>query len=260
MFNFKKNLIIVFSDQKIKIKNSFFYDICFIDLESSNINYNYKYYFKRKKEEDKYESLAEIFKYIKYKNYEYIWVTDQDIEVSQKDIIKLFKLNSKYNLLLSQPSVTNKDLFFDFMHNKSDFLLRNVNFLDMKAPFFKSEIVENIMTVLANGSIGLEWILPKFLNYEKVCIIDSISVDYRNYKNLYENQDNILQLNSRLNSQGIQPIFIEFNSLKKEIEELKKDKSIKFKNKLKKFKRPNRRSNGCISDGSYLSNRIMNFS
>jgi hypothetical protein len=258
MFNFKKNLIIIFTENKISIKNSFFYDICLVNLGDFNLNNRYKYYFKHKRE-DKYIILNQIIKFIKYKKYKYIFVIDDDIEIKKNKLLEFFNLIEQYDLNIAQPSVSNKNLFFDFMNPKKNYLFRIVNFLDMRAVAFKSSILEEISKFFHNGSIGMEWVIPKLLDYEKVAIVDNISVRYKNNFNIYDDPDNLKKLNFILENEKLQPIFVEFNNRK--IENLEKHKSIKFRNDdLRNFKRPGRRSNGCFGRDQYLSNRIMNLS
>lgn len=263
MFNFfKKNLIVVFAkNNKVfkKFDYSFFYDICIISSSRLEGKSKCKFYFELK-EEDRYKILSKVLKNIDCDKYNHIWITDQDVVISKNDLFKMFSIAEKYDLTVSQPSVSSKILNYNFMYKKENYIFRIVSFLDMRSPLFKSKNIKEIFHLFDNGGIGLEWIIPKFFNYEKVAIIDEIEVKYELPQDTYEHVENVIILNKKLNIKKIQPLFIEFSSLKKD-SLIEKDRTFTIKNEInKKFKRPNRRENNCLKKTYNLSNRIMNFS
>lgn len=261
MFKFlKKNLIIIFAkDNKVfdKIKKSFFYDICVV---GNNLNYKNKcrFYFE-KKENDNYKNLSNLLEEISFKKYKYVLVTDQDVSISKNELLNIFRIAEEYDLNICQPCVNEDNLLVDFMSKKDNSIFRIVNFLDMRCPIFNSNILDNIRHFFKDGMSGLEWVIPKFLNYEKIAIIDSVSVTYESPLGFYNDVENLKKLSEKLKSENAQPIFVEFDFLSNK--NIEKDRTIEIKNKLNnKFKRPNRRENDCIKSRQFLSNRMMNFS
>jgi hypothetical protein len=130
----------------------------------------------------------------------------------------------------------------------------------MRSPLFNSKYLNDIIHLFEGGMIGLEWIIPSFFNHEKVAIIDDVIVTYDSIPETYEHVDNVVSLNKKLNQEKIQPLFIEFDSLRTD-SIIEKDRTFTVKNEInKKFKRPNRKENNCLKKTYSLSNRIMNFS
>jgi len=113
--------------------------------------------------------------------YDYIWLPDDDLEINQKDVEKLFKLFRDYKLDLAQPAVVNKNINFQISRKREGCILRYVNFVEMMCPIFtKDSLLEVLETFIATRSgWGVDFIWQKELRSKKIAIIDEISVIHR---------------------------------------------------------------------------------
>lgn len=175
------------------IMNNRIYDIALIHYDDSQIDIsNVEYYVKIKGQ--KYniikkfiESNLEIFD-----KYEYIWLPDNDIEISVEDINNLFILSSNNDLYISQPSMSGYH-----SHNitlRKGNSIRYTNFVEVLAPLFKNNILLKLYNTFDENesSWGYDYIWPFLLGYpeNKIAIIDQINmihtkpigVDYNRFK------------------------------------------------------------------------------
>jgi hypothetical protein len=107
----KKFLIIIpAGDNSYHIKwyNSSIYDLCVIyfgnnDEISSQYKTNSDLFFRNKG--PKWQLIRYVINKINIDNYKYIWLPDDDLDISKSNIEELFKISLKYKLNLSQPSL-----------------------------------------------------------------------------------------------------------------------------------------------------------
>lgn len=260
MFSFfKKNLII----QKIKRgdfcsfkKSTYFYDLCLLHDGEKDKKFKSKFYFKSNFE-CKFKDLYFIKDFINFKKYNFIWLVDDDIQIQENNINKLFDICERYNFSLAQPSVNCDNAEFDFVKSKTNSLFRIVNFIDMRAPLFKSKFILENIELFKNGELGLDWILPKILNYKDVAIIDDVGVIYlKKIEKYIEGKIDLEKLGFMLSEKNLQPIFHQYYSHPKTF--LSKKCNFHVLNNLPKLKRQTRKDNGCMPhNGFQLSNRMM---
>jgi hypothetical protein len=109
--------------------------------------------------------------------YSYIWLPDNDVSISTKNINKLFKLANKYNLSLAQPAMIGY-VSHQITLPQPKNLLRYTNFVEVLAPLMSLDtlmLVKNTFDKNYSGW-GYDALWPYMLNYpqDKIAIIDSI--------------------------------------------------------------------------------------
>lgn len=258
MFSFfKKNLII----QKIKKgdfcsfkKHAPFYDLCLL-CDEKDLKFKSKFCFKSNFE-CKFKDLYSIKEFINFDKYNFIWLLDGDVQIQENSINKFFDICSRYNFSLAQPSVDGDNAEFDFVKSKNS-LFRIVNFIDMRSPLFKSKFMLENIEFFKDGELGLDWILPKTLNYKDVAIVDDVSVIYlQKIEKYIEGKIDLEKLGSMLAKKNLQPIFHQYYSHPKTF--LPKKCKFHVLNSLPKLRRATRKDNGCMPhNGFQLSNRMM---
>jgi hypothetical protein len=110
-------------------------------------------------------------------NYTNIWIPDNDVLISTKEINKLFEIASQYQLSICQPSM-NGHVSHEITKPVLNSLLRYTNFVEVLAPLFS---LNTLLTVyetfnLNYSSWGYDYLWPHLLDYpqDKIAIIDDI--------------------------------------------------------------------------------------
>ena len=111
--------------------------------------------------------------------YEAVWLPDDDLSIDTAQIDKLFQLHTRFNLDLSQPSVTGPQFHPTTRHHPG-LTLRYVNFVEMMCPLFRtSTLFELLDTFTSNRSgFGVDWLWSKRLAGRKIAVIDAVSVEH----------------------------------------------------------------------------------
>ncbi len=244
---FKKNLIFIFKFEGVKYDKWITYcnpdyHIVVVDVKTPNRWKNIARLY------DKYKYLMFFYKTISF--------VDCDINISSKKLKEYFEIFEKYKLNFSSPSYKNNksNSFF----SKKKCFLRNVNCLPRKFVTFNFNSLRKSrkhLSINDSGS-GVEWVIPKVLNYIGVSIIDRISV-----KNEYVDSKKkivIKDLVAVYNKFNLENLYnIEFSRVDYDEEKCwccYVDVSLV---KKAKFSRPSRRSNGCCDNVAPLSGRMM---
>ena len=109
--------------------------------------------------------------------YSYIWLPDNDVSISTKNINKLFELANKYKLSLCQPSM-NGYVSHRITLPQPNNLLRYTNFVEVLAPMMNLETLLFVKDTFDENysGWGYDFLWPYMLNYpkDKIAIIDSI--------------------------------------------------------------------------------------
>lgn len=234
----KKNIIFIFKSREsypswIDFNNNL-YNVFFIDVKKN-----------------RWKTIYEIFNQYKLKKYSSISFLDSDIKSNSKDLCKYIEIFNKYKLNYASPSYKDSKFF------SPKYILRNVNVIPTKFITFNFNSLNKIKNVLnenESGS-GIDWIIPKLLNYEKISIVDYITID-----NVVEN-DNVVfkdfinvvnkyELND-LDAIEFSRLDYDDSNIQYEIDEINLIKNYNFS-------RPSRRSNECHTSNMTISQRFLN--
>jgi hypothetical protein len=116
-----------------------------------------------------------------WRDYDQIWLPDDDIFARQDDITTMFKVGRELDLQLFAPSLHEASHYAHFiaMRNAS-FLARRVGFVEIMIPCLRRATLEELLPTFALSAsgwgFGLDSAWPKILGYEQIGIIDGVSV------------------------------------------------------------------------------------
>lgn len=245
MFYRKENIVFILEKQEKKYvnwtNNRNSYDIVLFQSQSDN----------------KWKDINSIKSrfYKKIKKYKTISFVDSDVNFNE-DINEYFDVFLRNDLQYASPAYKLSSDFF----SPNDCLLRYVNYIPIKFITFSVSSfnsLDNIFLYNDSGS-GIDWVIPKLFDYEGIAIIDAHSIDssYKEDKNFVV--DDLIKIYNEFELSSFYNV--EFDRIDQD--EIK-DPFCNIKlidlNKIKKmkFSRPSRRSNGCLDEDVYLSDRMM---
>jgi hypothetical protein len=116
-----------------------------------------------------------------WRDYDYVWLPDDDILANQDTIGELFRAAHAAGLDLFAPALHETSYFAHFiaMVNRR-FHGRRVGFVEIMMPGFRRETLETLLPTLDATETGWGWgldsVWPKLLEYENVGILDATPV------------------------------------------------------------------------------------
>jgi hypothetical protein len=116
-----------------------------------------------------------------WREYDYIWLPDDDIFASQDTISRMFEAARALNLQLFAPALSEGSYYAHFiaMRNRN-FFARRVGFVEIMIPGFSRAALELLLPTLDLSTTGWGWGLdslwPKQLDYRGLGIIDAVPV------------------------------------------------------------------------------------
>jgi hypothetical protein len=117
------------------------------------------------------------------RDYDYIWLPDDDISCRACDIDGLFAAMRRHDLLLGQPSLSGRSHFsFSITLHNPLTRLRWTNFVETMVPCFHRDLLTKCLPLLGRtvSGWGLDWVWPKEagLAARRVAIIDAVTVTH----------------------------------------------------------------------------------
>jgi hypothetical protein len=118
-----------------------------------------------------------------WREYEYIWLPDDDIRTTSPQIDRLFEGAQLAGLDLFAPALTPASYFahFDTMHN-ARFHGRWGGFVEIMCPGVSRAALERLLFTLKLSETGWGWgldsVWPKLLDYRNVGILDGVAVTH----------------------------------------------------------------------------------
>src|SRR4051794_40862787 len=116
-----------------------------------------------------------------WRDYDYIWLPDDDVYASQDTITRMFEAARALGLDLFAPALHESSYYAHFitMVNRS-FHGRWVGFVEIMVPAFSRAALEMLLPTLGESETGWGWgldsVWPKLLGYDNVAIIDATPV------------------------------------------------------------------------------------
>jgi hypothetical protein len=150
--------------------------LCYEDIEEyKHTNIKFVKHFNAEKWSMSKRFITENLDFIlQYDNFLFI---DDDIDTDTESINKLFEIHSKYNLNLSQPSVSGYTSWK--ITNKVDgCLLRYTNYVEIMSPLMNKQTLMSLFQTfdLSQSGWGLDLLWTKMLDNDKIAIIDEVNV------------------------------------------------------------------------------------
>jgi hypothetical protein len=118
-----------------------------------------------------------------WRDYDFVWLPDDDIASTQEDIGRLFELMAELDLDIAQPTL---DWHSHFSHAMTlrwpSFSVRFTNFVEIMAPCFKRSFLETCVPTFGGLRYGwgLDFVWPAMLGggLRRSAMLDSVSVTH----------------------------------------------------------------------------------
>jgi hypothetical protein len=129
-----------------------------------------------------------------WRDYDRIWLPDDDLFASQHTIDRIFDLAADLSLDLCAPALHEASYYahFSTMRNRRCFA-RRTGFVEIMAPCFTASTLETLLPTLELSSTGWGWGLdslwPKLLNYQNVGVLDSTPVVHTRPVGMFRDAD-----------------------------------------------------------------------
>jgi hypothetical protein len=116
-----------------------------------------------------------------WRDYDYVWLPDDDVYASQSTISRLFEAVRAVGLDLFAPALHESSHYAHFITMRNPrFYGRRVGFVEIMVPGFSRAALERLLPTLDLTETGWGWGLdsawPKLLGYENVGIVDGAPV------------------------------------------------------------------------------------
>lgn len=99
-----------------------------------------------------------------WREYDYVWLPDDDLAVDQTAVNRLFARSAELGLELAQPALSWRSYYSHLITiHHPGFIARFTDFIEIMAPCFRREFLEACLPILGEtqSGWGLDWILPQ---------------------------------------------------------------------------------------------------
>ena len=144
-----------------------------------------KYVFSQKG--PKWSLIRTVLQRINWKEYDYIWLPDDDLKLLKGDILTFCRIMAKYNLVMAQPSLFNQHVQWTVLLNIENQEYHLTNFVEIQAPCFSKKgfeiIIETIMHPDVNCGWGLDYVWSTILGsgIGGIGVVDSVMMEHVRY-------------------------------------------------------------------------------
>jgi hypothetical protein len=102
---------------------------------------------------------AKIYRYFSenqqlFTQYEYIWLPDDDIWITSKELNSFFQYAISKDLLISQPSVIGFGVRNQFKEHKQEIEIMYSDWVEGMAPFFNAKVLETCLETFSKSQTG----------------------------------------------------------------------------------------------------------
>jgi hypothetical protein len=170
-----------------------------------------------KRQGPKWQLIRHALKQSFWRQYEYIWMPDDDLSIDVPAINEFFALAKAHRLNLCQPALVDINVEHRILVQQPGSLLRFTNFVEIMAPCLHREALKHVFRTLDEDRVksgwGLDLVWPHLLNYNRVAVVDKTPMIhtrpvtafnpnaffYRKYNidPLYEGQETLKKYNVR---------------------------------------------------------------
>ena len=98
-----------------------------------------------------------------WRDYDYIWLPDDDLMIAQEGVDALFREMAALDLELAQPALSLASFFSHWITLRHpNFRARYTDFVEVMAPCFRREFLETCLPAFADSvsGWGLDWVFP----------------------------------------------------------------------------------------------------
>lgn len=114
-------------------------------------------------------------------DYDYIWLPDDDLEMTKTDMNRFFAICQEYGLELAQPSLTaNSPVTHPLVINNSWCRIRYTNFVEVMAPCFSAASLRRALPTFdgTQSGWGIDWLWPRIVPNPRsgIAIVDDVVI------------------------------------------------------------------------------------
>lgn len=116
-----------------------------------------------------------------WRDYEYIWLPDDDLLTNANTINALFEMSKAFDTKISAPALS-EDSFYSHpttMTNRT-FFARAVTFIEIMMPCLRRDVLELVLSTIGETKTGFGWGLdflwPHMIDYQDMVIFDHLTV------------------------------------------------------------------------------------
>jgi hypothetical protein len=118
-----------------------------------------------------------------WRDYDYIWLPDDDLRITQEGVGALFAEMAALDLELAQPALSWASYYSHaFTLRHPSFRARYTNFVEIMAPCFRRDLLEACVPALAESisGWGLDWVFPRRCRdpARGAAILDSVTMTH----------------------------------------------------------------------------------
>ena len=171
------------------------FDICVVyygtnDQVAEAYKKQCRYFFHRRG--PKWQLVRHALNNIPWRSYEYIWIPDDDLQISGPDIFKMLKVASDHNVVLGQPALVDLNIQKQYKHilkHREGLLLHYTNFVEIMCPFFRVDALVYVFHTFDTEEVKSGWGLDKLwasmVNFSDIAVIDSTPVVHTRPQNAF---------------------------------------------------------------------------
>jgi hypothetical protein len=116
-----------------------------------------------------------------WRDYEYVWLPDDDLAMSQQDIEAFFRLCHAHDAWIAAPALGAESYASHLISMKNEaFIWRRVTFIEIMMPCFKASLLAELAGTLALSPSGLGWGLDLLwaqkIGYQNMLVFDAVEV------------------------------------------------------------------------------------
>lgn len=129
------------------------------------------------KKDMKWQLVRHALNNVPWRDYEYVWLPDDDVDMDPASVDRMFRLAHLYDLRLGQPAI------YDFGVHYMDHVVRGswavhfINFVEIMAPFLRVDALEYLFPLWnvdhVYSGYGLDTIWPQLLRMTNIGVVDA---------------------------------------------------------------------------------------
>ena len=113
--------------------------------------------------------------------YDYIWLPDDDLQMSKQDMNRFFDICRDHGLELAQPSLTtDSPMNHPLLINNSASKLRFTNFVEVMAPCFSAAFLRRALPTFSGtqSGWGIDWLWPRLVENPDtgIAVVDDVVI------------------------------------------------------------------------------------
>ena len=194
--------------------------------------------------------------------YPHFFLLDSEVSITAAQINKMFEFAEQWNLNLAQPSISTETKHnVNITLNNPKFSIRFTNFVELEATIISQEAFKSLKSLFnqVRNSMGYEWILPKYLDYDRCGVIDEVIIK-RNGQCKARLVDTKPEREANIMAHGMLASCVEIDAVPRyDIDCGFNKRSLLAPYRFARLNRPNRRANDCSNAEVAVGARLLHY-